>query len=215
MEIRIRQYIDRAFADVPQTAKNNELKESLYSDLTEKYYDLLGKGKTEEEAYSGVIAGIGDLSELTQGLIREAEQQHVETERDRRRGALFVSTAVGLYILSPLAAYIFDYFGMEFIAVCMFFVFVALATGLLIFYNMTKPAWKRQYDDRDDLDQWASGKTRRLYGAVSGLLWVLTVAVYFVISFTFGMWKISWVIFLLASAVQMVLRAVFVAKYSD
>lgn len=215
MEIRIRQYIDRAFADVPKTAKNNELKESLYSDLAEKYYDLLGKGKTEEEAYSGVIAGIGDLSELTQGLIREAEQQHVETERDRRRAALFVSTAVGLYILSPLAAYIFDYFGMEFIAVCMFFVFVALATGLLIYYNMTKPAWKRQYEDRDDMEQWASEKTRRLYGAVSGMLWVLTVAVYFIISFLFGWWNMTWVIFLLATAVQMVLRAIFVAKYSD
>ena len=145
MELKIRQYIERAFADVPKTAKNNELKESLYSDLIEKYHDLLGRGKTEEEAYGEVIAGIGDLSELTQGLIREAEQQHVETIQERRRSALFVSVAVGMYILSPLAFLTFEEFlHQKFLAICAFFVMVAVATGLLIYYNMTKPAWKRQ-----------------------------------------------------------------------
>lgn len=213
MELRIRQYIERAFADVPKTAKNNELKESLYSDLIEKYQDLLGRGKTEEEACGEVIAGIGDLSELTQGLIREAEQQHVETVQERRRSALFVSIAVGMYILSPLAFMIFDeLFHKGFLAICAFFVMVAVATGLLIYYNMTKPAWKRQQEKRDDVERWLPEGDRQVYGAISGALWVITTAAYLLISFTYGGWRISWVIFLIAAAIQLIIRALFASR---
>lgn len=212
MELRIRQYIERAFAGVPKTVKNNELKESLYSDLIEKYHDLLGRGRTEEEAYGEVIAGIGDLSELTQGLIREAEQMHVETVQERRRSALLVSSSVGLYILSPLTIFILARFGQEFIGLCLFFVIIALATGIIIYYNMTKPAWKRELEGRDDVERWLPENDRRVFSAVSGVLWILAVVVYLLTSFVYGSWHITWVVFLIAAAIQAIIRAVFASQ---
>ena len=215
MENRIRQYIDRAFRDVPQSAKNNDLKESLRNDLLEKYDGLVAIGKTEEEAYSGVISGIGDLNELTQGLIKEAEEHYIETKHDKKRGAILVSSAVALYILTPIAPIICDHFGLELLGPCLFFAIAALATGIIIYYNMTKPSWKKVEFNKDDVEEWAPPKIRRLYASVSGSVWVLTVVVYLCLSFIYGLWGFTWVVFLVAAAIQQVIKAVFVSKYSD
>ena len=65
---KIRAYIEHEFADVPESKKVIELKEELIANLIEKYNEQLLHGKTEEEAYNAVIAGLGDLSELVDSV---------------------------------------------------------------------------------------------------------------------------------------------------
>ena len=102
MITRIRQYITRAFEDVPRTKKSVEMQEELISNLIEKYNDQLAQNKSEEEAYNTVIAGIGDLSELTESL-RERHVLSSETPEERKRTARNTAFAVMLFILSPMA----------------------------------------------------------------------------------------------------------------
>ena len=70
---KLRAYINRSFENVPKTKKSIEMQEELIANLIEKYNDQCAQGKTEEEAYNFVIASIGDLSELTEGL----KERHV------------------------------------------------------------------------------------------------------------------------------------------
>ncbi len=216
MYVNIRHFIERAFSEVPKTAKADEIKESLIADLTEKYDDLISRGKSTEEAYSEVIAGVGDLTELTQSLIKEAQEHYVETERDRKRAAALVICAVSLYILSPLLFALGEHYGSELIAMTLFFITIAIATGILIYYNMTKPQWKREREkDPDEIENWASPKDLRVYNLLNSALWVLAVVIFLALGFTTGLWHIIWVIFPGAAICTIILKAVFASHSRD
>ena len=48
--------------------------------------------------------------------------------------------------------------------------------------------------------------------AIRSAIWTITVAIYIIISFTTGAWHLTWVIFLVAAAVQAVINAGFTMK---
>lgn len=216
MHTNIRHFIDRSFSYAPKNAKSSEIKESLFADLTDKYDDLISRGKTPEEAYNEVIAGVGDLSELCQSLVKEAEEQHVETERDRRRSALLVASSVFLYILSPIFFFVGERLGGDLVGIGLFLFTAGLATAIIIYYNMTKPAWKRERDkDPDDVDNWAMPKERRVFNALSSALWVLAIVVFLILGFTTGLWYILWVIFPITVVITLILQAVLAATSKE
>ena len=64
MNKRIEAYVEALFADLPGEQYALDIKEELLSNLCEKYNDLIADGKTKEEAYSIVIASIGDVKDL-------------------------------------------------------------------------------------------------------------------------------------------------------
>ena len=61
-----------------------------------------------------------------------------------------------------------------------------------------------------DFKQWQNQNTQRkqLLKAIRAAYWPLVVAVYFLISFATMKWYITWVIFLIAPAVDSIIRAV-------
>ena len=98
---KLRAYINRSFENVPKTKKSIEMQEELIANLIEKYNDQCAHGKSEEEAYNFVIASIGDLSELTEGLKERHVLSSISPE-ERKRSARLVAIAVMMYILSPM-----------------------------------------------------------------------------------------------------------------
>ena len=48
--------------------------------------------------------------------------------------------------------------------------------------------------------------------SLSSALWTLTLAVYFILSFSTHAWHITWVIFLIATAAEQLLKACFDLK---
>ncbi|HBT64771.1 MAG TPA: hypothetical protein DEB10_08955 [Ruminococcaceae bacterium] len=206
---RIRIYVNELFADAPQTKKAADLKEEVCSNLIDKFVDLTGKGMSEEEAYNAAVASIGDIDELKQ-LIRQDDE--FEDPKARQRNALFVASAVGLYIISVIPLLLSDAaeYDPVFGLVAMFMI-CALATGLLIYNSMTRPKYHRLDDTMvEEFKEWKQqrDKNKGVFGAVSGALWMVVFALYFIISFSFGNWHISWIIFLIGAAVQEIIRAV-------
>ena len=209
MRDRLRGYVESLFIDAPRTKKTVELKEEILQNLYDKYDDLLREGKTEEAAYNIAVAGVGDISPLLEELERsertyDAQNPYPEA---RRRSAIMVATAVAMYILSLIPCLIWEEDG-----VIAMFIIIALATALLIYNGMTRP----RYVSRDDtvvenFKEWKTHTSNRhqVHKALSSALWSITVVVYFLISFGMGAWHISWVIFLIASAINSVLRAIF------
>lgn len=206
MRDKLRGYVESLFMDAPRTRKTVELKEEILQNLYDKYDDLLREGKTEEAAYNIAVAGVGDISALLEELERSEGLQDVPDQKARRRSALLVSIAVAMYILAVIPCVLWEY------GVLVMFVMVALATGLLIYNNMTRPRYVRREDTVvEDFKEWKTHTSNRhqVYKALSSALWSLTVVLYFVVSFWTMAWHITWIIFLIASAVNSVLRAIF------
>ena len=206
MRDKLRGYVESLFMDAPRTRKTVELKEEILQNLYDKYDDLLREGKTEEAAYNIAVAGVGDISALLEELERSEGLQDVPDQKARRRSALLVSIAVAMYILAVIPCVLWEY------GVLVMFVMVALATGLLTYNNMTRPRYVRREDTVvEDFKEWKTHTSNRhqVYKALSSALWSLTVVLYFVVSFWTMAWHITWIIFLIASAVNSVLRAIF------
>ena len=206
--------MDHLFAQAKPTRSTVELKEEMLQNLIEKYHDLLAEGKSEEAAYNIAIASVGDISELLKHIKEEENQMprytEEQIEQSRRRSALCVSIAVMLYILCVIPVIIWEEYG-----VIAMFVMVAIATGLLIYNNMTKLSYKKSDDSVvEEFKEWQdqSSDQKKLYKAIKGAITSLVVVVYIVVSFTTHAWHITWVIFLIGAAIENVVKAIFELK---
>lgn len=218
MENEIRAYIEELFAGTVPSRKAVELKEEMIQNLTEKYNDLLSDGKTPEAAYNIAIAGIGDVSDL----IRDLEKDAVHPERitaHREKSAMLTAIAIMMYILSVVPLIVLGALSQSQIApiigVVIMFLFIACATGLLIYNSMTKPKYIKENDTMvEDFKQWQSDSRdqKSLRSSISSAVWSLIVAIYFIVSFMTGAWYITWVIFILGGAVQSILNITFALK---
>lgn len=209
MIAKIRTYINRAFEDVPRTKKSMEMQEELISNLIEKFSDQLRLGKSEEEAYTSVIASIGDLSELTEGM-RERHVLSGPTPQERKRSAMFVTIAVMLYILSPMVLIVSELFRSPISGLAGMFILVAIATGLLVYNQASKPRYLKEDETLvEEFKEWKSSrqKNKSIYDALSSAFWLIIVAVYLYVSFTYMNWHYSWIIFIIGAAIQNIVKA--------
>ena len=208
MNEKLRNYIDDLFANAPSTVRAVELKEELFQNLTDKYNDLLAQGKSEESAYNIAIASIGDVDSLITGLAGVKGQ---EPEKSKKRSALFVAIAISLYILSPVPVILLQ----SEIGVMGLFLFVAIATALLIYNGVTRERYVKKDDTMvEDFKEWKhQGRQKnKAAEAIIGSFWLIAVCVYIVVSFMTGAWHITWIIFLIAAAIASLIRGLFMLK---
>ena len=208
MNEKLRCYIDDLFANAPSTVRAVELKEELFQNLTDKYNDLIAEGKSEEAAYNIAIASIGDVDSLISGL---SGTKSVETQASKKRSGIFVSIAIALYILSPVPViWIQNEAG-----VVLLFLFVAVATALLIYNGVTREKYVKTDDTMvEEFKEWKqNGKQKgKAVNAIVGSFGRIAVCIYFVVSFTTGAWHITRLIFLIAAAVASMIRGLFMLK---
>ena len=207
MTDRIRLYVGEIFKKAPLTQKAVELREEVCSNLIDKYNDMKVRGASDEEAYTAAIASIGDEQELLNML----EPPAAPDPKDAKRNALMVSVAVGLYIISIVPLIVSDSAGYDpIIGLVFMFIVCAVATGLLIYNSLSRSGNVRMDDSLvEEFKEWKQnkGKSSR-ETAITSALWLVTIAVYLAVSFLFNAWFISWVIFLIASAVERIITVV-------
>jgi len=221
MEDNIRKYVDELFAETAPTRKAVELKEEMIQNLHDKYNDLISEGKTQEAAYNIAVAGIGDISallaELEADVVPQAQEIR-ESEEARRTSAMLTSIAVVIYILSILPPIILALTSNRYVAsigVPVMFVMVAIATGILVYINMTKPRYSRGSDTIvEEFREWQSDTQhhKALRRAISSALWAIVAALYFIISFWTFAWHITWIIFLLGAAAEAIINVFYTLK---
>jgi hypothetical protein len=127
-------------------------------------------------------------------------------EKSKMRSAVLVSIAVMLFILSIIPLIVAsENPGYETLGLAGLLLMASLGVALLVFNNMTKPEYlKKEETVVEDFKQWQAEKTQKktFRAAVSTLIWTITIAAYFVISFLSNFWHITWVIFLIAAALE-------------
>jgi|GEM_PF-599722 len=241
MNERIKEYVFKLFENVPPTSRVNEAKEELLAGCIDKYYDLTNSGKTEEDAYSEVIAGIGDVNELLSTIVDVGKKPDLnkpfefktsyepnrpfetnnpfETkphESDRidpmlindlkKKRAAFTSAGVFLFIFGFSLSFLLNRFGLGDMGIFVMLVLWAIAVFLIIYgFSSTKV----QIANEISMDY--VPKRRGLRASITSTMWCITVVIYLGISFATNRWYITWLIFIFATVVQMVINLYFSA----
>lgn len=218
MEAKLRAYMEQLFTVNGQPLRSKaaiELKEEMLQNLIEKYYDLLEEGKSPEGAYNIAIASVGDVTELISQLRQEEysmpRYSNEELQQSRNRSALLVSISVMLYILCVVPPILVKGAG----GPVLMFIMIAIATGLLIYNNMTKLRYRKSDSSvAQEFRQWQEEKTdtNALSKAIRSGVFSIMLVVYFVISFSTGAWHITWIIFLITAAIENIIKAIFELK---
>lgn len=211
MENRLRNHVEALFQNMPQNQNVNEMKEEILQNLIDKYHDLIAEGKDEETAYSIAVASIGDISSLFEPQSTPPE----EYQKQKNKSALLTSIAIMLYICSILPPILLSTSHLvETLAPALMFIMIALATGLLIYNSKTKPRRYSQETIVGEFKQWQSGtpSVNTKFKAISNALWSVTVAVYLIVSFLTFAWHITWLIFIIAIAVDKIIKLILTIK---
>lgn len=215
MNEKLRVTVERLFADAPKTRRAMELKEELLGNLNEKYNDLIAQGISEEEALKNVINGIGDVDELIRGLKETDVMDHTEVQRQRKKTATVVTSALALIMLGVLVL-ILGVAALHLNPVVMTVIMIAMvvaASCMLVYHFLSRPKYVRADDTLvEEFKQWKSNNARseRLRKSISSILWMVTVIIYFLIGFLLpGTWAFSWIIFLIAAAADRIIKLAF------
>lgn len=222
MNTKITNYVEVLFKDIPNTKKAQELKEELLSTLNDHFEEHIAEGKSENQAYTEALTDIGDIDALLKELEPEKElQSKIQEYRNKR--AKFTSIAIMLYILSVVSviatAGITEILNhekkdlYEIVGIIIMFVFIAIATGLIIYVNMSKPQDVEQYltsnKKKSFVNYNGNSKTLRTIAAFMKLYWMIVLIVYLAVSFTTGQWAWTWIIWLIGSAIKQAIYIFF------
>ncbi len=216
MNERIRAHVDSVFAGAPSTKKILDLKEEMLSNMNSKYDDLITDGFAPDDAYRTVVSGMGDISELIRQIQNESAFNSQYSTKDRKKSALLVSIAVMLFVLCPVVLILFaEVFSQAIIGLVLMFTLISISVGLLIYNYMTKPKYIKEDETIvEEFKEWKSqiSEDKRIRSAISGILWPLIVIIYLTVSFLFGAWPVSWIIFLIGVCIEGVISLIFTLR---
>ena len=215
MKDKLRNFIESLFEDAPKNKQTIELKEEMLQNLIDKYNDLVDSGKSSEAAYNIATASIGDIHELIRQIEKREENNPLfeqNYDKGRKRFALLLSISVMLYILCVVPVILLED---SVLGVVIMFVMVAIATVLILYNNMTKPKYlKKDSTVVEEFKEWKANSTEKntLYQSITKVMWSCITILYFIVSFLTMAWHITWIIFLIGSAIQGIIRAIFELK---
>ena len=141
---------------------------------------------------------------------------------------MFTATAVGLYIF---AGAVFFFFGLiseitrsyRYDLAALGFVLallICIAPTVMLVYaaNMYPGYTKREKDDMVEQykeAKYSSNKDKAVRKSINSIIWIITLVLYFIISFTTYKWYITWILFLIAACVQAIVKLIFELKKQD
>lgn len=83
----IKNYLEKMFANMPNTDSVKRAKDELLQMMEDKYNELIAEGKNENEAVGTVITEFGNLDELAEalGVTEEVKDERVRTKENPQR----------------------------------------------------------------------------------------------------------------------------------
>ncbi len=213
MRDKLKEYVSLLFAGAQGS---EEIREEILQNTLDRYDDLISQGKSPEAAYRLAITGIGDLSEILEGISHKSANYAANSgaspvfssvtpakKEDTPLKMIGRAIAIGLYILSPLPLFVLSELGMDTIGFCGTLAIVATATVLILLCRKVD-SYKSQEN--------ASKSQNELSKGVEGLVWAIGLAAYLILSFATGAWYITWVIFPITGAVNGLIKAILDLK---
>lgn len=145
---------------------------------------------------------------------KNEENIHIEDtisqQNYHRKKALFTTVAVMLYILSVVVIIFFStVLRSPIVGICVFFLVIAVATGLLIYIEMMKPFLNEQTRKKV-----LTGEDR-LYKQITSVLALLVLAIYLVVSILTMRWDVTWILWIVYALLTEIIKLSFSLKGVD
>ena len=228
--LRIRKYMDQLFENAPVNRRTLELKEELIVNALEKYNDLLLRGYGEDEAFQLVVGSIGDVQQLFADMGSDDDYSrayYLQWAREaQEKKAVLTAISVGLFMLAGAVLVIF--FLLYLFNVKVIYIngqnqnLLGIGISLLIcIIPVSLLVYARKIQPPAELADYASSlavsnakakkqrykRFKQIKGSLEGLMWLLIVIFYFIVSFATRAWYITWIVFLGGAAVECLLDA--------
>ncbi|MBJ8326198.1 permease prefix domain 1-containing protein [Streptococcus pacificus] len=223
MNNKIKNYVEGLFVDIPRSKKANELKEELLSNMSDRFDDYVKEGKSENEAYSLVIASLGDIDELL-SEITPTEEFFKEARYFRDRNAKYSAIGVSLYIVGltfligfgGLGYYLGDAGFYAIVGVLVMLFITAIATALLVYSSKSTPLEYKDYNEKKNREyHYFNEKQKRALKLTKSIYWPLVICLYFFVSFTTRAWHITWMIGILAGVFEAIIKTIIEVRFED
>lgn len=145
---------------------------------------------------------------------KNEENIHIEDtisqQNYHRKKALFTTVAVMLYILSVVVIIFFStVLRSPIVGICVFFLVIAIATGLLIYIEMMKPFINEQMRKK------VLTKEDRLYKRITSVLSLIVLAIYLVVSILTMRWDVTWILWIVYALLTEIIKLSFSLKGVD
>ena len=147
---------------------------------------------------------------ITSDELLTGRKNYVEEKaKDKKTAfAALLSIAIALYILSIVFIILFAAaFSQPIIGVCLFFITIAVATGIIIFNAIVNKADKREVR--------VEKKENEKVKLICEILDIICLILYFLISFLTGAWHITWIIFLVMGLLNSAVKLIFNFKEKE
>lgn len=131
--------------------------------------------------------------------IKEAK---IESIKDNYARNLAIS--ISLYILSIVAIIIFAaQFNQPIIGVCLFFILIAVATGLIVYNSIYYKKNNENIKEKTD---------NSILNPIKNIISILAVIIYLIVSFLTQAWYITWIIFIIDGLIEEIVKLIFNIK---
>lgn len=149
-----------------------------------------------------------------------ANEDREKFERKRRSHAARCACAVAMYICTPICPIMIQ----NVYGVGSMFTLAAIATAIFVYDGCVKDKTKymtveslqkrgisystdSSSDEADEIEE--SKQKKGSPDGISSIIWITTFALYFIISFNTQRWDITWILFLIATALDNLVDAIF------
>ena len=144
-------------------------------------------------------------------IAKEEEEVNIVNGFDyqnyNHKKAFYTTVAVMLYILSIVVIIFFStVLRSPIVGVCVFFIVIAVATGMLIYIEMTKPVINKKRMEKKVT------KEDRLYKQITSVLALLVLAIYLIVSICTMAWAITWILWVVYALLTEIIKLVFSLK---
>lgn len=131
--------------------------------------------------------------------IKEAK---IESIKDNYARNLAIS--ISLYILSIVAIIIFAaQFNQPIIGLCLFFILIAVATGLIVYNSIYYKKNNENIKEKTD---------NSILNPIKNIISILAVIIYLIVSFLTQAWYITWIIFIIDGLIEEIVKLIFNIK---
>lgn len=220
MKNSLKAYVDGLFSDTPSSHAVNELHDEILSNLEARYDDCIKAGMSPQRAYTAVIGTMGDIAPLIEqvsgtgvhedGIFEKASPKsrlfrkysYIFTDENVKsiKGAAIALLWIGIVILYFLISFYTRYWDMSWL---IFILGAAVTVGISMGSKIMK------LSKNGDTPETRVKILKSIKGGVSAIMWLMIVIFFFLLNFHSHIWDISWLIFLVGAAVQIVLDLVF------
>ena len=204
MREQLIQYVNLLFAGAPDS---DDMKQEILQNTLDRYDDLIAEGKVPEAAYRLAITGIGDINEIlgtksvSSPIYSRAVKPEQEPEDENKKKLR--ATAIGLYILCPIPLFIASEMGLATLGLCALLAVVAVATAMMV---VSGKNYQPEEPQKELTEQ------EKLRKSIKTIINLVGLVVYFLLSFTTGMWAITWLVFPIIAAVWELTKAILDLK---